>query len=141
MRGPPVSLIIPAHPRHQGEGGYTGFFVRPIRHALSTETRLSALFSFNHLRTLLFSAAHLSPMPPMLFALFPQKLGGTPVWSYQSNHSPSPPRLAWAFPLLPLPHLLPLPPLHPVPPVPIPAARASTITSNLSHTPTEVTPK
>jgi hypothetical protein len=75
-----------------------------------TEARLSVLLTFRHLRTLSFSVAYLSPLPSMPFALFPQKRGGTtPIWSYQSNHSP--PRHARPFPLpLPLPPFLPFPP-------------------------------
>ena len=42
---------------------------------------------------------------------------------------------------LPLPHLLPVPPLPLAPRVPTPPRRASTTTSIMSHTPTEVTPK
>ena len=74
-RGFSLNSIIPTHPRCQGEGGYTGFFVRPIRRALSTETPLSPRFPFIHLRTLSFSVSHLSPVSPALSALFPKKQG------------------------------------------------------------------
>jgi hypothetical protein len=41
-------------------------------------TQLSALFPFNHLLTLSFSVAHLSPVSPVSSALFPQNRGCTP---------------------------------------------------------------
>src|SRR6266849_6485332 len=102
-----LSPTIPAHPRYPGEGGYTGFLVRPIRRAVSTETQLSALFPFNRLRTLLFSVAHLSSVPSMLFALFPQKRGVPPLSGHTNptrRHSPT--HHARPFPLPPLPPFL-----------------------------------
>jgi hypothetical protein len=82
-----VSLVIPAHPRYPGEGGYTGYFVGPSRRALSAETRLAALFPFNHLGTLSFSVARLSPVSPALSGLFPKKPGGTPSGPTSRTHS------------------------------------------------------
>ena len=45
------------------------------RHLLSlfSQSPLSVLFTFNHLRTLSFSVSHLSPVPPAASALFHQK--------------------------------------------------------------------
>jgi len=46
-RGFSLNSIIPTHPRCQGEGGYTGFFVRPIRRAPLHEPRsLPAFLSY-----------------------------------------------------------------------------------------------
>jgi hypothetical protein len=57
-------------------GGYTGSLVGPIRRALSTETPLSALFNFRHLRTLSFSVAHPISWLPSAFRTLSQKTGG-----------------------------------------------------------------
>jgi hypothetical protein len=87
----PLSPIIPALARLSRKsnysrtygiprgGGYTGSFVRPIRHAHLTETPLCALFCFTDLRTLSFFGSHLSAAFLGIYALFPEKPGvGTP---------------------------------------------------------------
>src|SRR5580692_5862881 len=73
-------------PTYAKTGGCTPRKMSARRHVLSlfSPSSLSTLFLFNCLRTLSFSVAHLSPVPPTLFALFPKKPGGIPpARSYQ----------------------------------------------------------
>ena|SRR5712664_536703 len=64
-------------PTYAKTGGCTPRKMSARRHLFSlfSQTALSTIFLFNCLRTLSFSVAHLSPVPPAFSALFPQKRG------------------------------------------------------------------
>ena len=73
-------------PTYAKTGGRTPLKMSARRHFLSlfSQSPLSALLFFNHLRTLSFSVSSLSPALPISSALLPQKQGVHPLWSDQS---------------------------------------------------------
>ncbi len=79
-------------PTYAKTGGCTPAKMSARRHFFSLFSRspLSALFLFNHLRTLSFSVAHLSLVSTVLSALFHQKPGVYPLLSDQSHFSTVP---------------------------------------------------
>ena len=78
-----LSSIIPAHTRYLGEGGYTGFLVRPIRRALFSETPRRALFLFQALAHSFIFRSTSIPCLPSAFRTLSQKTGSVPLSGYQ----------------------------------------------------------
>jgi hypothetical protein len=76
-------------PTYAKTGGCTPPKMSVRRHSLSlfSQSPLSALLLFNHLRTLSFSVSYLSLVAPAASALLPQKQGVHPLWSDQSSAS------------------------------------------------------
>ena len=99
-RFPTKSFISPAYknfsrnsfvsPTYAKTGGYTPPKMSARRHFLYlfSQSLLSALLLFNHMRTLSFSVSNLSLVPPAASALLPQKQGVHPLWSNQSHTLP-----------------------------------------------------
>jgi len=74
-------------PTYAKTGGYTPLKMSARRHFLSllSQSPLSALLFFNHLRTLSFFGSQLSRVLPTGCALFAKKPGGRGYCSYQSS--------------------------------------------------------
>src|SRR5258708_5549118 len=110
-------------PTYAKTGGCTPAKMSARRHFFSLFSQ-SRLLLFNHLRALLFSVAHLSPVSTVLSALFHQKPRVYPLWSDQSHFSTVPSdhpssslavdcQLSAASSSIHLPFTILLPHLHP----------------------------